>query len=68
MMLLAKVIATGETREMAIGRLLVALKAFEVRGVQTNAGLLSRILEHDEFLGGNIDTGILNRIIGGING
>lgn len=63
--MLAKVIATGETREMAIGRLLVALKAFEVRGVQTNAGLLSRILEHDEFLGGNIDTGILNRIIGG---
>jgi len=62
--MLAKVIATGDTREMVIGRLLVALKAFEVHGVQTNAGLLGRILEHDEFLGGNIDTGILNRIIG----
>ncbi len=60
--MLAKVIASGSTREMAIGRLLVALKAIEVRGVTTNQARLVRILESDEFLAGRIDTSIVERI------
>jgi acetyl-CoA carboxylase biotin carboxylase subunit len=60
--LLAKVIAYGTTREQAIGRLSVALKAFEVRGVKTNAQLLVDVLQSDRFLSGDVDTGILDDI------
>ncbi len=60
--LLAKVIAKGDTREQAIGRLSVALRAFDVSGVKTNAGLLQKILANEDFLVGNIDTGLLNRL------
>lgn len=62
--LLAKVIALGDTREMAIGRLLVALKGFEVRGVETNQVLLRRVLEDERFLEGQVDTGIIERLLG----
>ena len=60
--LLAKVIAKGDTREQAIGRLSVALRAFDVSGVKTNAALLQKVLNSDEFLKGNIDTGLLDRL------
>ena len=64
--MLAKLIAHGDTREKAIGRLLVALKAFEVAGVKTNAPLLTAILQHHEFLSGQVDTGLVDRIRGQI--
>ena len=60
--LLAKVIAKGNTREQAIGRLSVALRAFDVSGVKTNAALLQKVLNSDAFLKGNIDTGLLDRL------
>ena len=60
--LLAKVIAKGNTREQAIGRLSVALRAFDVSGVKTNAALLQKVLNSEEFLRGNIDTGLLDRL------
>ena len=60
--LLAKVISHAPTRELAIGRLVVALKAIEVQGVRTNAPLLTRILTSDAFLSGDIDTSLLNRL------
>ncbi|NKC01019.1 MAG: ATP-grasp domain-containing protein [Pseudomonadales bacterium] len=59
--MLAKVIAKGHTRALAIGRLLVALKGFEIIGVATNQPLLARVLGSAEFLDGNIDTGFLDR-------
>jgi acetyl-CoA carboxylase biotin carboxylase subunit len=61
--MLAKLIAQGDTREKAIGRLLVGLKAFAVVGVKTNADLLMAILQHEGFLSGEIDTGLVQRII-----
>jgi acetyl/propionyl-CoA carboxylase alpha subunit len=61
--MLAKLIAHGDTREKAIGRLLVGLKAFEVSGVKTNAALLMAILQHDDFLKGRVDTGLVERIL-----
>ena len=48
--MLAKIIAHGQTRELAIGRLCVALQAFAVEGVKTNATLLLRILQSADFL------------------
>ncbi len=61
--LLAKIIAHGSTREMAIGRLLVALRAFEVGGVKTNARLLTRVLQDEAFLRGEVDTSIVSRLL-----
>jgi acetyl-CoA carboxylase biotin carboxylase subunit len=61
--LLAKVIAKGNTRAQAIGRVAVALKAFNIQGVQTNVALLLRVLQDPEFLAGNVDTGIVERIL-----
>lgn len=62
--LLAKIIGFGDTREMAIGRLCVALQAFSVEGVKTNASLLRQILQAPRFLGGQIDTGIVKDVMG----
>ena len=62
--MLAKVIATGHTRELAIGRLAVALRAIEIQGVQTNQALLGRVLGHDDFLAGQVDTGFVARLLG----
>jgi acetyl-CoA carboxylase biotin carboxylase subunit len=61
--LLAKIIATGNTREQAIGRAVVALQAFTIEGVRTNAALLLRVLKAPDFLQGNIDTGMVERLL-----
>lgn len=61
--LLAKVIAKGNTREQAIGRVVVALQAFQIHGVQTNTGLLLKVLRDPAFLRGDIDTGMVERIL-----
>ena len=47
--LLAKLIAWGETRDVARRRALAALNAFPILGVRTNHSLLRRILEHPRF-------------------
>ena len=60
--MLAKVIGTAHTRELAIGRLLVALRGFDISGVATNQKLLERVLLDGRFVGGNIDTGFLERL------
>ena len=53
--LLAKVIGIGTDREQAIGRVLVALKAFEIRGVQHNGELLRRALASEPFIKGEAE-------------
>ncbi len=58
--MLAKVIGWGETRELAIGRTLVGLKGFEIRGVKTNIPLLLGVLQDERFLAGRIHTGFLD--------
>ena len=61
--LLAKVIGHGRTREQAIGRVLVALRAFSVGGVDTNIPLLSGVLADAALLAGQVDTGFLPRYL-----
>lgn len=63
--MLAKVIGWGETRELAIGRTLVGLKGFEVRGVKTNIPLLLAVLQDEQFLAGRIHTGFLDDLLRG---
>jgi acetyl-CoA carboxylase biotin carboxylase subunit len=59
--MIAKVIATAETRALAIRKLAAALRDFPILGVRTNMPYLLRILEHPQFANGTIDTGFLDR-------
>ena len=59
--MIAKVIATAETRTLAIARLAAALREFEIAGIQTNRAFLIAILESDAFRDGAIDTAFLDR-------
>jgi acetyl/propionyl-CoA carboxylase alpha subunit len=59
--MIAKVIATAETRPLAIAKLAAALRDFPVLGVRTNVPFLLRVLEHPRFLDGTLDTGFLDR-------
>jgi 3-methylcrotonyl-CoA carboxylase alpha subunit len=59
--MIAKVIATAETRRLAIARLSAALREFEIAGITTNRTFLLRILESDAFRDGAIDTAFLDR-------
>ena len=54
--LLAKVIGVGETREQAIARTTIALKAFNVEGVNTNSQLLQTALGIEAFILGGMHT------------
>jgi 3-methylcrotonyl-CoA carboxylase alpha subunit len=59
--MIAKVIATAESRSLAIARLSAALKAFAVGGVRTNLQFLIRVLALQEFHDGRLDTSFLDR-------
>jgi acetyl-CoA carboxylase biotin carboxylase subunit len=58
--MIAKVIASGETRDVAIARLVAGLRDFPVLGIRTNIPFLLRILEHPRFRSGTVDTGFLD--------
>ncbi|HET6332564.1 MAG TPA: biotin carboxylase N-terminal domain-containing protein [Polyangiales bacterium] len=57
--LLGKLIAHGETREVARRKLVRALEELRVLGVQTNQTFLRRILDHATFIAGLADTQFL---------
>jgi acetyl-CoA carboxylase biotin carboxylase subunit len=59
--MIAKVIATAETRDLAIARLTVALREFQIAGIRTNLPFLVSVLEHQTFRDGAIDTAFLDR-------
>jgi propionyl-CoA carboxylase alpha chain len=52
--LLAKVVAWGENREEARGRLVDALNAYHIEGVVTNVGFLNQVLNLSAFNSGDI--------------
>ena len=57
--LLAKVIGSGATREQAIGRTLIGVKAFAIGGVATNQQLLMGVLGGEPFIAGRLHTQML---------
>jgi 3-methylcrotonyl-CoA carboxylase alpha subunit len=59
--MLAKVIATAETRELATARLIVALRELTIDGVRTNVPFVVRVLGSEAFRDGSIDTAFLDR-------
>ena len=60
--LLAKLIAYGDSREQAIGKLRRALDEYYIAGVKTNLPLFRKILSNPDFLAGRTDTGLLDRM------
>jgi 3-methylcrotonyl-CoA carboxylase alpha subunit len=58
--MLAKLIAWGEDRSHAREALLRALSACEVTGVATNIAFLERVVAHEAFASGRVDTGLID--------
>jgi acetyl-CoA carboxylase biotin carboxylase subunit len=61
--LLAKVIAHGSTREEALARMRNALSSFVLEGVHTTIPFLLQVLDHPDFVAGEIDTKFLERMV-----
>jgi 3-methylcrotonyl-CoA carboxylase alpha subunit len=59
--MIAKIIAWGEDRAAAVGRLRRALAETAVLGVGTNLEFLARVAAHPEFESGVVDTGFIER-------
>jgi 3-methylcrotonyl-CoA carboxylase alpha subunit len=59
--MLAKLIVWGEDRERACATLLAALAECEVAGVTTNIALLERVVAHEAFATGTLDTGLIEK-------
>ncbi len=57
--LLAKLIAWGETRAVAIVRMRRALDEYQIAGVTTNLRLYRALMNSTSFLGGQFDTGFV---------
>jgi acetyl/propionyl-CoA carboxylase alpha subunit len=64
--LMAKLIVSGESRDVARRRALDALRRYHVLGVRTNIPFLITLLEHPRFVAGDVDTGFLDREGGGL--
>ena len=58
--MLAKLIAYGENREVARLRAIAALREYAILGVRTNIGFLLKILQHEKFIAGEMDTAFLD--------
>ncbi|MCF3133129.1 acetyl/propionyl/methylcrotonyl-CoA carboxylase subunit alpha [Streptomyces olivochromogenes] len=61
--MLSKVIAYGPDRDTALRRLRAALAETVTLGVQTNAGFLRRLLAHPAVVAGELDTGLVERVV-----
>ena len=60
--LLGKIIAHGNTRDEALGRVYQALEEFIIEGVKTTIPFLREVLRNPEFVAGNVDTHFLERM------
>jgi 3-methylcrotonyl-CoA carboxylase alpha subunit len=59
--MIAKLIVHGEDREAAVRKLSEALAAYQIVGVATNVAFLSRVVAHEAFASGRVDTGLIGR-------
>ena len=58
--MIAKVIANGDDRDQAIGRLQGALDAFHIDGVSNNIGFLAALMAHPRFQAGDLTTAFID--------
>jgi acetyl-CoA carboxylase biotin carboxylase subunit len=61
--MIAKLIVTGATREIAIARMKRALGEFMIRGIKTTIPFQQEILNHPDFASGNYDIGWVGRYL-----
>jgi len=61
--LLAKLICWGGDREEALSRLRRALEEYQVGGIKTNLAFFRWLLERPEFLRGELDTELIDRML-----
>ena len=59
--LVAKLITYGRDRSEAIARMNRALEMFVVEGIHTSIPLHERILKHEDFIAGRLNTSFLVR-------
>jgi acetyl-CoA carboxylase biotin carboxylase subunit len=61
--LLAKLICWGRDRSEAVARLRRALDEYVVSGIQTNLSFFRRLVTREEFLRGELDTELVDRLL-----
>lgn len=59
--MIAKLIVSGPTREVAIRKLRAALEEYEVVGLSTNIEFLKKICKSAEFIQGHVETGYIKK-------
>ncbi len=59
--MIAKLIASGETRGEAIATMANALDDYLIRGVSNNISFLASVVQHTEFKQGNLSTGFIDQ-------
>ena len=62
--LLAKVIASGATRDEALARARAAVAGFTIEGPRVNLPFLAELLDEPSFVGGTYDTRLVERMRG----
>jgi acetyl-CoA carboxylase biotin carboxylase subunit len=61
--LLAKLVVWGNDRTEAVARLRRALREYEVFGIETTIPFFRRVVDHPDFVAGQIDTGFIDRAL-----
>ena len=61
--LMAKLVGYAPTREQTIARLKRALDEYFVGGIKTNLPLFRELLRYPDFVAGELDTGLLDRLL-----
>jgi acetyl-CoA carboxylase, biotin carboxylase subunit len=61
--LVAKLIVTGATREIALQRMMRALNEYVIEGIKTNIPFHKRVLAHPGFVAGQYDTRLVEQIL-----
>jgi acetyl-CoA carboxylase biotin carboxylase subunit len=61
--LVAKLIVTGATREIALKRMMRALNEYVIEGIKTNIAFHKRVLAFPAFIEGRYDTRIVDQIL-----
>ena len=60
--MLAKIITHGENRAEAISRMISALNATEIAGIEHNVGYLRKLVDHPGFRAGDYTTGLADEV------
>lgn len=61
--MIAKLIVTAETRDLAVRRLQVALDEFNVEGIQTNIPFLRRLVRDNRYVTGEVSTAFVGEFL-----